>query len=201
MLGSEPDLSVLPTGGLTDAEVAAAVMESAGHSADRDRVEAFLRVYERELPGSLPRREGRVLPGVLEILEDLHGEEGVHTLLLTGNTREGARAKLTHYGLARFFDDGAFCAGPGGREEIARRALERVEHRAGSPVPPERVFVIGDTPHDIRCGKSIGARTVAVAQGPFSLDELREHEPWEALERLPDPRAFRSLVGLDGSRP
>ena len=61
--------------------------------------------------------------------------------------------------------------------------------------------MIGDTPHDIRCGKAIGARTVAVAQGPFSLDELREHEPWEALERLPDPHAFRSLVGLDGGRP
>ncbi len=47
--------------------------------------------------------------------------------------------------------------------------------------------MIGDTPHDIRCGKAIGARTVAVASGAYGLDELERYDPWRALERLPDP--------------
>ena len=38
----------------------------------------------------------------------------------------------------------------------------------GEEFPPERVFVIGDTPRDIECGKAVGAKTVAIATGNYS---------------------------------
>jgi phosphoglycolate phosphatase len=57
--------------------------------------------------------------------------------------------------------------------------------------------VIGDTPHDVSCGKAIGARTVAVATGPgYTLEELMAHDPWLALGALPDPPALASALGL-----
>jgi phosphoglycolate phosphatase len=191
--GVAADLSGLFTSGLTDGEVAALVLEAAGQASDPTSAEHVLRVYERRLPASLPRRQGSVLPGVLEALEDLQDEPGVRSLLLTGNTPAGARAKLAHYGLDRFFPfpngAGSFCLGSEPRVEIARRALPL----AGGA---ESVFVIGDTPHDVACGREIGARTVAVATGAFSLDELAACEPWAALERIPEPRGFRALLGL-----
>jgi phosphoglycolate phosphatase-like HAD superfamily hydrolase len=187
--GADFDLQELVTTGLTDAEVAAASLEAAGVEATDRRVEDFLRAYERHLPACLPRRSGHVMPGVREVLEDLRERNDVRSFLLTGNTPLGARTKLTHYGLAGFFDDGAFCAGPGARLEIARRALPLADGA-------EAVFVIGDTPQDIACGNAIGARTIAVATGSHSIDELARHDPWTVLERIPEPAAFRALVEL-----
>ena len=37
----------------------------------------------------------------------------------------------------------------------------------------DHVVVIGDTPFDVRCGKFIGAKTLAVATGGAKLDELK----------------------------
>jgi phosphoglycolate phosphatase len=59
------------------------------------------------------------------------------------------------------------------------------------------IFVIGDTPHDIRCGAAIGAPTLAVATGNYGVEELRSHDPWQAVKRLPAPEEFGQLVGLD----
>ncbi|MEA2156674.1 MAG: phosphoglycolate phosphatase [Solirubrobacteraceae bacterium] len=197
--GGEADLQSLPTAGLTDAQIAVVVIESLGGTADAPGVDAFLRVYERELPAALPRRTGRVLPGVLEILDDLAGETGVHNLLLTGNTRAGAAAKLRHYGLDGHLSDGAFCVGAGPRADIAREAWALIAARdAGARL--ERAYVIGDTPHDVRCGQEIGARTIAVATGGYGLADLQACAPWAAIERLPDPRGFRELVGLPAAR-
>lgn len=178
----------LPTG-LTEHQIAEAVFALAGVEADDASTERFIRVYESRLPASLPRREGRVLPGVREILEDLASRDDVQSYLLTGNTPSGAQAKLAHYELDGFFADGAYCIGPGPRADIARRAVEL------APGADER-YVIGDTPHDIEAAKAIGARAIALATGGFTVAELASHEPWATLETLPPPDEFRSLLGL-----
>ena len=178
----------LPTG-LTEHQIADAVFALAGVEADAAQTERFIRVYESRLPASLPRREGRVLPGVREILQDLASHVGVVSFLLTGNTPAGAQAKLEHYDLDGFFTDGAYCIGPGPRADIARRAVEL------APSAEER-YVIGDTPHDIEAAKAIGARSIALATGGFTVTELESHEPWRALETLPPPAEFRALLGL-----
>ena len=193
MLGSETTLQEIHTAGLTDASIAEMIVERFGDGPDADRAEALLRAYERELPAALPRRTGQVMPGVLEILEDLRGHPGVASLLLTGNTPAGARAKLTHYGLSEYLIDGGMCTGPGTRVEIAERAKAMAVKQLGSDA---RLYVIGDTTHDVACGKDIGAFTIAVATGPVPIEELEAAEPWALLDRLPDPARFRRLVGL-----
>ncbi|NBW86407.1 MAG: hydrolase, partial [Planctomycetia bacterium] len=42
-------------------------------------------------------------------------------------------------------------------DEISPHALRRAEEHAKVTFAPERVWVIGDTPHDIECGRVIGA--------------------------------------------
>jgi phosphoglycolate phosphatase len=190
--GISASLQELSTPGLTDAGVARLVLQFAGQKADSTTVDAVLRSYERRLPASLPRREGRVLEGIREVLEDLHDRDDVHSFLLTGNTPDGARAKLAHYDLDRFFpEEGAFCIDHGSRVDIARRALPLANGA-------EHVYVIGDTPADVECGKAIGARTIAVASGWHSLEELAATEPWALLERIPAPARFRALLEIDG---
>jgi phosphoglycolate phosphatase len=199
--GVQADFQSLTTSGLTDAEVAAlAIRTCTGAEGAPAVVARFLRAYERHLPERLHLRRGRVLPGVIEVLDDLAARPAVHSLLLTGNTPAGARAKLAHYGLADYFPDGAFCADGDDREGIARRALALARERTTGSLSPEDVFVIGDTPHDVACGRAIGARTVAVATGQYDPGELEAAGAWLTLPRLPSPERFAELLALRPER-
>ena len=56
------------------------------------------------------------------------------------------------------------------------------------------VVIIGDTPNDIACGKAHGARTVAVATGPFSVADLAAHHPDAVLADLADLDAVTRAI-------
>jgi len=194
--GRSPDFARLKTAGLTDHEVAMLAIRECGATESPETASAFLRAYERHLPERLGWRQGGPLPGVVEILDALELRGDATSMLLTGNTPDGAAAKLEHYGLSRYFAGGAFCTDGDDRGRIAASALAVAAEAVGEEVRAWNAFVIGDTPHDVNCGKQIGARTVAVASGPYSLAELSEHDPWLALERLPDPARFIELLML-----
>jgi phosphoglycolate phosphatase len=191
--GREFQLTSHRIAGMTDYQIAARTLEILGLEQETAVVERLVRRYESLLPTSLPRKVGRVLPNVREILEALREHDSVRSYLLTGNTRGGATAKLTHYGLIDFLPTGAFAEDRLGRSTIAARALELA--RQGGPVTDSQVFVIGDTPYDIECADAIGARTIAVATGGYELTELEEHRPWRAVPQLPEPEAFLRLIG------
>lgn len=196
LTGRDVELARVRIAGLTDYQIAAKTFEAMGIDADAQFLRRFVDRYGELLPASLPRKQGRVLPNVREILEDLRGRTDIHSYLLTGNTRAGARAKLTHYDLIQYFPDGAFAEDADERSAIAGRALELA--RQAGPVAEGGVFVIGDTPHDIQCASAIDARTIAVATGGYSIEELRAHNPWRAFEELPGPDEFVRLIAHDG---
>ena len=186
------------TDGLTDHQIAQRIVaQTGGEAADTAFVERLVRRYEDFLPGSLPKREGRVHPGVRQALEHFRAARpDVHSLLLTGNTAAGARAKLAHYGLDQYFEGGAFSEDVAPRSAIARRALEAACAQFPQARAEASLFVIGDTPHDIECARAIGARAVAVATGVYSAIELAAHDPWQVLDEVPPPDVLERL--LDG---
>jgi phosphoglycolate phosphatase len=190
--GRDFQLAQIRIPGLTDYQIAVRTLESLGLEPEHDLLERLVRRYESLLPTSLPRKKGQVLRHVREILEDLQGREDFRSYLLTGNTRGGAEAKLTHYGLWSFFPSGAFAEDPGARATIAARAMALA--RQHGPVAEADAFVIGDTPHDIECANAIGVRTIAVATGGYDTDELRAHHPWRLYSELPAPDEFLRLI-------
>ena len=190
--GRDFQLSSIRVPGLTDYQIAVRTFELLGLEADEDQLRRVVRRYEEGLPEALPKRQGRVLPNVKEILEHLRSRTDVRSYLLTGNTRGGARAKLTHYELFDYFPDGAFAEDAGERSSIAARALE-LARRTG-PIARDGVFVIGDTPHDVHCANAIGARTIAVSTGGYTVEELAEHRPWRVFAELPPVHEFMRLI-------
>jgi phosphoglycolate phosphatase-like HAD superfamily hydrolase len=192
LTGREFELIRMRIAGLTDYQIAQRTFETLGIDTDEAFLRRFVDRYGELLPSSLPRKNGRVLPNVREILEHLRRRSDVRSYLLTGNTRAGAQAKLIHYDLIEFFPDGAFAEDSGDRASIARRALELA--RRGGTVAEDGVFVIGDTPHDIGCAAAIGARTIAVATGGYTLEELEAHRPWRAFNELPAADEFLRLI-------
>jgi phosphoglycolate phosphatase-like HAD superfamily hydrolase len=190
--GCDFQLSSIRVPGLTDYQIAVRTFEMLDFKADAATLERMVRRYEELLPTTLPSRQGRVLPNVRDILDTLADRDDIRSYLLTGNTRGGARAKLTHYDLLRYFPDGAFAQDTGDRSTVALRALE-LARRAG-PIDEEALFVIGDTPHDIECANAIRARTIAVATGGYTAEELQTHNPWQVLAELPPPSEFLQLI-------
>jgi len=192
--GKEFQLSSIRVPGLTDFQIASRTFELLGVQPENGMLERMVARYEDLLPSTLPLKQGQVMPNVREILEALRSRNDVRSYLLTGNTRRGARAKLTHYDLFKYFPDGAFAEEQAVRASIATRALELA--RRNGPVTEEQLFVIGDTPHDIEAASAIRARTIAVASGGYSVDELCAHHPWRVFEQLPPPAEFLDLIGL-----
>lgn len=192
--GRPLDLQGMPTAGLTDVEIARLILQRHGMQAIPKTVNRFLRIYEDDLPASLHRKQGQVMAGVKPILSALRDRSSWGSMLLTGNTRRGAEAKLAHYGLWEYFpDEGVFSDGTANRAQIAENAVAFIETR-WPRTPRSHIIVIGDTTHDIACARAVGVRCIAVATGGISLTTLQEHRPDLAIEFLPAPEEFWSLV-------
>ena len=136
-------------------------------------LEAYLQEFERRLePGSVVPK-----PGIPELLERLSHTPGVVLGLLTGNIERGARLKLEPPGFNRYFPFGAFGSDSADRYCLPALAVGRARDHSGMEFRGKSVVVIGDSVHDIACGRSLGVRSVAVATGPTPPERLLEEEP------------------------
>jgi phosphoglycolate phosphatase len=137
--------------------------------------ERFRNTYINLLREELQRpttKPSHLMPGVAELLQAVaHGNE-FHLALLTGNFETAAFMKLSHFGIAQYFEWGAFGEESDERDELARLAVQRAQERAVPLAARERAIVIGDTPHDVTCARAVGARVLAVATGSYSMDDL-----------------------------
>ncbi len=194
--GQTIDYKTIKTSGMTDNYIAEQIIEKIeGRRALPVEVMRLTKRYEELLPHYLTVKEGYVLDGVAEMLSELHTHDDYVQLILTGNSRRGAEEKLAYYGLLSFFDldHSAFGDDCTDRNEISAKA-RRIVQEVYPSVTADEIYVIGDTPNDVRCGKSIGARTIAIASGRFSYEELAEHMPWWAMEKLTSPKEFLAML-------
>jgi phosphoglycolate phosphatase len=150
--------------------------------------------YLFHMPATMPAGKARVLAGIREALDAVHAHPEIHQALLTGNLKEGAKLKLSYLGLWKYFEFGAFADDSHIRDELGPFALARAKEKLGIQFPPERVYIIGDTPHDIACGKAIGAKTIAVATGAFSVEQLSALNPTHTFADLSDTEALLRVI-------
>jgi phosphoglycolate phosphatase len=134
-----------------------------------------------------------IMPGVRELLDALAPRDDVFLALLTGNYEAGARLKLEHFDLWRYFRCGAFGDNAPDRNRLMPRALARVE-ACGVPFVAADAVVIGDTPLDIACARAGGARSIGVATGSHSVDDLRNADADDVFEDLSDTEAVLRAV-------
>jgi phosphoglycolate phosphatase len=208
LVGHPQALTGIPVAGRTDRIILTDVATRAGHSLDdglldqlRERYIAHLRT-EIERPGrvqsfeSLGPRSGikAVMPGIRELLEILDRRSDVLVGLLTGNFQQGARIKLEHFDLWRYFQCGAFGDDSADRNDLVPFAVERARDCGLDDIEPSRIFVVGDTPHDVACARAVGAVPVAVATGGFTSDQLRESGADIVYENLAEPGPFLELI-------
>jgi phosphoglycolate phosphatase len=178
--------------GMTDSGIVVSILNKHEIPATNENVSAFLDSYVHFLSLELPRRMGKLLPGVLELLQKLKARPHLVLALLTGNVSRGAQLKLEHYGVWRFFEFGAFAHD---RNRLGTVARARAWEKHGRQFSASEIDVIGDTPRDIACGKAFGARTVAVATGTWSRDQLAKYQPDFLIDDLSDVQGIIDTLG------
>jgi len=147
----------------------------------------FFHQYLLHLDQFLRQLEGSVLPGVHEMIRELNAlTQPPLAGLLTGNIRPGAQLKLGRYQLWPSFRMGAFGDDHEDRNQIAAIARERASRLLGQTLEGEQILVIGDTPRDIECARAIGARSLAVATGRYTVEQLQDESPTWAVATLAD---------------
>ena len=175
--------------GKTDKQIVRDVMRLEGHTDEHidARMEKLIELYLDGL------REGaksgkfnvRPLEGVVPLLDALDNREDVVLGLLTGNVEPGARIKLTAAGInPDRFRVNAFGSDHEHRPELPAIAQRRAGETLGLDIAGDRLVVIGDTPADIECGRSLGARAIGVASGHYTVEQLQSHKPYAVFPSL-----------------
>ena len=196
------DGTLIASGGAGKAALEAALTEEFGITRIIDKLQLSGRtdcaiivdLFRLHVIEDNPENHRRLRDAYLRHLPDflLAGRADVAVGLLTGNIRAGARAKLGYFGLHNYFAFGGYGDHHLDRDDVAREALGEVRRQFNGSVNPERIWVIGDTPLDVRCARAIGARAVAVATGWHRAEELAEHAPDLLLTDLSDPAPLLS---------
>ena len=185
--------------GKTDRQIARELMRQEGHDdgAIDARLDSVLSGYLARLRSELATGERRVevLAGVHALLDALEARDDVVLGLLTGNVAEGAAVKLGAAGI----DIGRFRINAFGSDHEERPMLPSVAQRRARELFAREydgadIVVIGDTPADVHCARSVGARTIAVATGRYSVAELAEHDPTVVFEDLSDTDAVVAFI-------
>jgi phosphoglycolate phosphatase len=193
--GISDDLHGIEVAGKTDPGIVHQILLKQNIPVNEETTATFLNLYVKFLARELPQRDGRILPGVRELLHRLQARPQNVLGLLTGNVKRGAKLKLAHYGLWGFFQFGAFADDHHDRNELGRFAQARAREKHAIDFAATQMDVIGDTPHDIACGKAIGARTIAVATGSFTRAQLAEHQPDRILDNFSEVDLVMSELG------
>jgi phosphoglycolate phosphatase-like HAD superfamily hydrolase len=176
IIGHVDALVDVPLAGRTDWIILHDTLSKIGHDLDERLFQALRESYLKHLATEIlqPGRGVKaVMPGVREVLDELQTRSDVFLGLLTGNFEQGARIKLEHFDLWRYFRCGAFGDDAADRNALVPFAVERARARGVSDLAPDQIFVVGDTPHDVACALAAGAIPVAVATGSSTVDHLR----------------------------
>ena len=194
--GVDDDLAAISFAGSTDGAIARQMFAPYNIPATPENIADLFDGYVHHLALELPRREGKVLPGIVDLLEALHQRGDCVLGLLTGNIEKGAELKLSHYGVWDYFAFGAFADDHVDRNKLGPVAHSRAVEKHDISFESHDVYVLGDTPRDIDCARAAGFVAVAIATGSYGKDELAAHKPDFLFEDLSDTQGvIRALLG------
>ena len=177
--------------GKTDPQIARELLHGAGLD-DTAIDRGMPRLWSLYLTGlhmelSKPDHRTHVYPGVRALLARLEAmKTDVVLALLTGNIEPGAAMKLQSAAITTPFRFGAYGSDCEQRSGLPPVAVERALAATGKRFEGTDIVVIGDTPHDVTCGRALGVRAIAVATGRHDRNELAEAGAAEVFDDLSD---------------
>jgi phosphoglycolate phosphatase-like HAD superfamily hydrolase len=201
VVGRAPDqvaARTLAMAGRTDPEIALEFLAAHEIAEGATHLPAFSEALVTALAAkaALIRERGRALPGARETLAALGRTEGVVQSLLTGNVEPNALLKLASFELDGYldFEVGGFGSDHHHRPSLVEVARTKAEAKYGADFAGPATVLVGDTPLDVAAGRAGGARVVAVATGPYGVEELESTGADAVLEDLRDTGATLTAI-------
>lgn len=183
--GVPEDTSFVSFAGRTDSGLAREFFLKYNIEPVEENFRLFFDCYVHWLDHLMARSNGVVCPGAWRLIRDMQRLRRPPMIgLLTGNIRLGAEIKTRRFEMWEVFEMGAFGDDHEDRNEMAVIARERAARLLREDLRGEEILVVGDTPADIRCGRAIGAKVLAVATGGATLSQLRAHDPEWAVSDM-----------------
>jgi phosphoglycolate phosphatase-like HAD superfamily hydrolase len=165
--------------GKTDCQILSELLQLAG--LPEEEIEAgvrhLLELFPRQMEQIIGEHETVLCPGIPDLVDALRAHPGVEVALLTGNVEAGAFIKLAAAGIRDRFSWGAFGGEAVERSGLPAIAVDRAQERTGYRFTGKEIAILGDTPADILCGRSLDVRSIAVGTGPFDCQKLAEWQP------------------------
>ena len=175
VFGLDLRLDGIPVHGNTDVGILQAYLRAAGLEESRWRpqlpqvFEAMAAEVERNAADLCPE----VCPAIPTLIEWLHSRNKLLGVA-SGNLERVGWAKLRASGLRDYFSFGAFSGDLETRDQVIAHGLAQARRLCGSETI---VYVVGDTPADIRSAQANGISVIAVGTGIYSFEELSSNDP------------------------
>lgn len=173
--------------GKTDIQIMKEALRRHGLDSENGNIEIICKSYIRHLKREIENPRRHLKPFIRETLASLIEKEDFTIGLLTGNIKEGARIKLSPFGIHHYFSVGAYGDDDEDRNRLLPVAVERFIGVYKKEIDYKDCIVIGDTPRDVECAKVHGAIAIAVATGPY---------PYETLVDSGADMVLRDMSGL-----
>jgi len=171
--GIETTIDIIEHPGMPDSKIIIEVLKRNGLTEEeiKLKIKECMREMIDYFRGAIKNEELVVLGGVEELLKELSKRNCILGVV-TGNLRPIAEIKLNKTGLSKYFKVGAFGDESVDRTQLVKLAIERAKEKFNFK-SNDNVFLIGDTPKDVKAGKEVGAKVIAVVTGKYNEEELR----------------------------
>ncbi|MBI2677482.1 MAG: HAD family hydrolase [Candidatus Koribacter versatilis] len=176
VFGVSSRIDGVPVHGNTDLGIVRAVLEREGVSPaifERD-VPRLIAHMGEEVTRNAAQLAPELCPAIFELLTLLQSK-GKLLGVVSGNLERIGWLKLEASGLRPFFAFGSFSDHHESREDIFRVGIAEARRRLGRDLA--EIYVVGDTPADIRAARMTGVPVIVLATGIFPFKELSAHRP------------------------
>ena len=195
--GVDANIDSINYEGMTDQQIILEVLLKKGLSEDdiKLKLQECMNLMSEHFSQAIGKEEIRPMAGVRELLDELNKHHLIMGLV-TGNVEKIARIKLSRAGLEKYFKVGGFGSDHINRAELVKLAIKEAKEKFKLP-DGKIVFVIGDTPKDIKAAVEGGAIAVGVATGIHTKEELNEAGAHAVLKNLQDKNKVLEVLEIE----
>ena len=190
-------MDMITTDGMTDRQIIIEILKLKGMEEDqiKSRIEECMQTMAEHFNELMSQSDAQItiLPGVTKLLEELN-KRGHLIGLVTGNLEPIAYGKLGKIGLDHYFRVGGFGSDHHvTRSDLVKLAIKKSQDKFDFKFD-NNVFVIGDTPKDVKAGIDAGVKTIGIATGLFSKEQLENSGADFALNNLEDTNKILEII-------
>ncbi|HLC77118.1 MAG TPA: HAD hydrolase-like protein [archaeon] len=155
-----------------------------GQGCDRETLEAgvqetFHNFYENRAARCHTRE------GARHVLQYLKGQS-TRSIILSNHIQEAILTQLERLDLTDYFDE-VLANTERGATVVGNNKMQRMaNYLEANRIQPASAVIVGDSTEDIRIGKTLGMRTIALNGSYFSTRRLREQNPDHLISTLND---------------